>query len=167
MSWRRLDSSQAWRSSGRALPASPAAIKSWACCSLPSQGLGRYLSSISRTWVSGWAPTNPSTGWPSLMTITVGRLRTPSCWAIICCSSALTLASRKSPAYSLASSFQQRHQHLAGLAPVRPEIHHHGPGAGFLDQHLLRVGLVDVDDEFAHGFSLNLSLGRMNSTPPS
>jgi hypothetical protein len=37
------------------------------------------------------------------MTITVGRLRTPNCCAIICCSSALTLASRNAPAYSAAS----------------------------------------------------------------
>src|SRR5690606_37396224 len=45
----------------------------------------------------------PSIGRPSLIIITVGRLRTPNCEAIMPCSSAFTLASKKSPAYSSAN----------------------------------------------------------------
>ena len=50
----------------------------------------------------------------------------------------------------LGDLLQHRHEHLAGLTPVRPEVHHHRAVVGFLDQQRRGVGLVDIDYVFAH-----------------
>src|SRR5690606_26872034 len=49
---------------------------------------------------SGWAPAKPSTGWPSLNSTTVGRLRIPKRATMSCSMSQSTLASSNSPRYS-------------------------------------------------------------------
>ena len=82
---------------------SPSANNCSASSRASACGEGTYLSRTSRTADSGWAPLNPSTGCPSLITITVGNDFTPNCCASICCSSALTLANKKAPLYSVAS----------------------------------------------------------------
>ncbi len=94
-----------WASAMRAKAAgtSPAATAWRACAKQPLALLGMCRSSKARTSDSGCAPMKWSTTWLSLIRTTVGRLRTPNCAATSGCSSALTLASTKVPAYSCAN----------------------------------------------------------------
>lgn len=59
--------------------------------------LARYVAEQSRTADSGCAPANPSTGWPSLNSTTVGRLRIPKRATMSCSASQSTLASSNWP----------------------------------------------------------------------
>ncbi len=46
--------------------------------------------------------------------------------------------------------FEYRQQHLAGTAPVRPEIDQHQTLVRLVDQHLLRIRGCDLDHQFRH-----------------
>ena len=86
-------SSSAWRR----LSSSPAATSA---ASASSSADGKRRSTNSRTVGSGWAPRNPSTGWPSFTATTSGMLCTPKAWAICGFSSTLTLTSTTLPSVS-------------------------------------------------------------------
>ena len=75
-----------------------------------------------RIWLSGSAPTNPSTGWPLSKAITAGIDWMPS-WPAICgCSSMFILTSVDLAAGIGDRLLQRRRQLLARAAPRRPEI---------------------------------------------
>ena len=91
-------------------------------------------------WLSGRAPTKPSTGWPWKKAKTAGIDWMRSCAAICGFSSMLILTSRTVPRAALHRLLEQRPELLARAAPGRPEID---------DDRHLRRGVDDVGHESA------------------
>jgi hypothetical protein len=87
-------------------------------------GICTWGSSIVRIADSGWAPAKPSTGWPSLNSTTVGRLRMPN-WANLLLDVAVDLGQQQLALVALGDLRQQRHQRLARRAPLGPEVDQH------------------------------------------
>ena len=102
---------------GRFQPAASATIR--------SAGVGSNRSSQARIADSDWTPMKPSTAWPSRTPNTAGIDRTPNCIASSDSLVGVDLGQHELTAVLLGEPLQQRTEHLAGSAPLGPEVDHH------------------------------------------